>query len=111
MAVPEGRRTTALDRELAPDRSRRGGDATLVAASIAARLLGVRILTVDAKVALVPAELRVTPPPVGRRAADTPARPSPDRRAPADSSGHRLADAVRTLDEGARLLAETRRGG
>jgi hypothetical protein len=111
VALPAGRRAVPLAREVAPDHRRRRSDATLVEASVTARLLGKRILTLDATVALVPAEVRVAAPPVQDRAAHAHARSSVYSRGRAGSVGLRLADAVRNLDEGARLLAEVQRDG
>jgi hypothetical protein len=94
-----------------PDRRRRPSDGILVEASILARLLGIRLLTLDATVVLVPAD--VPAPSAAPR--DSPVRtsaPSPGLP-PARSGavGGRLADAVRTINEGAELLAEARRNG
>jgi hypothetical protein len=94
-----------------PDRRRRLSEGVLVDASIRARLLGIRLLTIDAIVVLAPAE--VTGPSV--------AAPDPRQRAYARSSGmlrkrsaaagRGLAEAVQSINEGAELLAETRRDG
>ena len=91
-------------------------DGTLVEASILVRVLGIRLLTLGATVVLVPAEATVpsslSPHPQGRT-------PRPERRTPNRSNGipparsgavgHRLAEAVRSIDEGAEALAEARR--
>ena len=103
MAVAPGKRTAPVVLELAPDRSKRLSDATLVEASIVARVLGMRLLTLDATIALVPADLTAPTPAVE-------ARPLHRDRG-AHASSHRLADAVRNLDEGAKLLAEVQRNG
>jgi hypothetical protein len=112
VVAPAARRTIATPASAAVPADRRRGrsDATLVEASVTARLLGLRILTLDAKVALVPADVTIAA--AGARA--------PAGRAPTLSSGssrgrtrsvaaHGLADALRNLDEGARLLAEVQR--
>ena len=83
------------------DRRRRLSDGVLVDASIRARLLGLQLLTIDATVVLAPAE--VTAP--------SSAAPDPPRRTSGRSSRHALAEAVRSIDEGAQLLAEARRNG
>jgi hypothetical protein len=93
-----------------PDRRRRLSDGVLVDASIHARLLGLRLLTVDASIVLVPAEVSASP------AAHPPAtRPAPQSSVPAPrrtvAAGPRLAQAVRSLNEAAEVLAETRRDG
>jgi hypothetical protein len=115
VAPHPGRRTAPVVLELAPDRSKRLSDATLVEASISARLLGLRLLTLDATIALVPADVTAPMPAVadGAPRADrrAPARPSGDSQRRSGPIGHRLADAVRNLDEGAKLLAEVRRAG
>jgi hypothetical protein len=117
-ALPAGSRVFPLGIEVAPDHGRRRSDATLIEASVTARLLGMSILTLDATVALVPAEVKVATPPVQARA-EHPRTGSPYARAGSSwgtrgrpaGGGHRLADAVRDLDEGARLLAEVQRDG
>jgi hypothetical protein len=111
VVLPAGKRAVPLVVEVAPDRSRRLSDAALVEASIAARLLGMRILTLNATVALVPADVTAVTPAIQERAAHATAGSSEDSRGRAGSVGHRLADAVRNLDEGARLLAQVRRNG
>jgi hypothetical protein len=110
--APRTHKTTApVALTAIPDRRRRLSDGVLVDASIHARLLGLRLLTVDASIVLVPAELS---------ASSRAARPSAQRRAPRSSApaptrsvaaGPRLAQAVRSLNEAAEVLAETRRDG
>jgi hypothetical protein len=113
VVVTPGRSAIPFERAatVAPERgARRSSGATLVEASVTARLLGMKILTLDAKVALVPAEVMVAAPRVREPAARSSALSSGNARGRAASVGHRgLADAVRTLDEGARLLAEVQR--
>jgi hypothetical protein len=117
VALPLGKRALPAVLEVAPDRGRRLSDAALVEASVAARLLGMRILTLNATVALVPAEVTVATgavharPSREERAAPLPTRPSESSRGRPGSAGHRLSDAVRNLDEGAKLLAEAQRNG
>jgi hypothetical protein len=117
VALRPGRRTAPVVLELAPDRGKRLSDATLVEASIAARLLGMRLLTLDATIALVPADLTAPMPALAdgaprvnrsARASSSPSSGDSHRRC---RTGHRLADATRNLDEGARLLAEVQRNG
>jgi hypothetical protein len=111
VAPAPGGRAVPLARGVAPDRRRRRSDATLVEASVTARLLGLRILRLDATVALVPAGVSVATPADPDRAPLAPARSSGNSRGRAGAVGHRLTDAVRNLDEGARLLAEVQRNG
>ena len=94
-----------------PDRRRHLSDGVLVDASIHARLLGLRLLTVDATIVLVPADVANTSP-ADHRAAERPA-PRPLAAAPRRSvaARPRLAQAVRTINEAAELLADTRRDG
>jgi hypothetical protein len=94
-----------------PDRRRRLSDGVLVDASIHARLLGLRLLTLDASIVLVPAELSATSrgaPPAAQRRAPRSSSPAPRR---AVAAGPRLAQAVRSINEAAEVLAETRRDG
>jgi hypothetical protein len=75
----------------------------VIEASVLARLLGVRLLRLDATVVLVPAD--VTP------RSSAPYAPPARRIRAAGPSGRTggVAAAVRTIDEGARLLNEARR--
>jgi hypothetical protein len=94
-----------------PDRRRRLSEGVLVDASIRARLLGIRLLTIDATVVLAPAD--VTAPSVA--AHDPPQRASVRSsgilRHRSAATGHGLAEAVRRINEGVELLAEARRDG
>jgi hypothetical protein len=81
-------------------RKRRLSEGAVVEASIVARVLGLPLLKLDATVALVPA--RVAP-------VTSPPRPVPSLRPGAPR--RRLADAVRSIDEAAEILAEVRRDG
>jgi hypothetical protein len=81
----------------------------LVEASILARLLRLRILTLDAKVLLLPAGAAPSEPPIAtprdRRRWEEPRR----QLTPRDGLESALGDAIRNLDKGAELLAEVRR--
>jgi hypothetical protein len=92
-------------------RTRRPYDGLLVEGSIVARLLGIRLLTLDATVTLVPADVTARPSSPGASPAGTPARPAVVRPAQSGAMGRGLADAVRSINEGAELLAEARRNG
>jgi hypothetical protein len=93
---------------VAPDRRRRLSQGVLVEASILARLLGLRLLTLEATVVLAPAD--VTTQSTGQRSvARRPSNASPSRRSRVPGRG--LADAARNLDEGAKLLEMARNGG
>lgn len=95
-AHPGPSRLTAL-----PDTSGRLADGTLVKASILARVLGIRLLTVEATVAVVPAA-----------PADSPrTRSSGALRVRSRAAGPRLAEAARSISEGAALLEGTRCAG
>jgi hypothetical protein len=95
-----------------PDRNRRLGDGVLVDASILARVFGIRLLTLDARVMLLPADV-ATPssaPSVSRRSRAS-ARSVAAAPGPSGAIGHCLADAVRAINESAAILAESRRDG
>jgi hypothetical protein len=92
-----------------PDRHRRLSEGVLVEATIRARLLGVRLLTIDATVVLAPAD--VTAPSLGAHDPPASARSSGTPRNRSAASGHGLAEAVRSINEGMELLATTRRDG
>jgi hypothetical protein len=87
----------------ASDSRKRLSEGALVEASVRARLLGIPLLKLEATIVLVPAELTAAPP--ARR--DAPARRS--RRS--DAAGRGLAEAVRSIDDAARTLADVRRNG
>lgn len=94
-----------------PDRRKRLSDGALVEASIHARLLGIPLLRLDATVVLVPAEMMgrsfAPPEPAARKSERSTGVPTRRSRA----TGHGLAEAVRSINEGAELLAEVRRNG
>jgi hypothetical protein len=73
----------------APGPSRRLSEGALVQASVHARLLGIPLLRLDATVALMPAA--ITAP------------------RPALAAGDGLAEAVRSINDGAEVLAQVRR--
>jgi hypothetical protein len=75
-----------------------------VEASVRARLLGIPLLRLDATIVLAPA--LVTAPSSASRP-----RSAGGRRIGSGASGHGLAEAVRSINEGAELLAESRRNG
>jgi hypothetical protein len=94
-----------------PDRRRRLSEGVLVDARIRARLLGIRLLTIDATVVLAPAD--VSAPSVA--AHDPPQRASVRSsgisRNRSAATGLGLAEAVQSINEGMELLAATRRDG
>jgi hypothetical protein len=111
VALPVRKGVVPVVLEVAPDHRRRLSDGALVEASIAARLLGMRILTLDATVALVPADVTAATPVVQDRPTYAPPRSPGNSRGNPRSVGQGLAGAVRNLDEGARLLAAVRHDG
>jgi hypothetical protein len=74
----------------AVDPSRRLSEGTLVQASVRARLLGIPLLRLDATVVLMPAAI-TTPP-------------------SALAAGEGLVEAVRSINDGAEMLAQVRNG-
>jgi hypothetical protein len=72
------------------DPSRRLSEGALVQASVRARLLGIPLLRLDATIALMPAA--ITAP------------------SSALAEGNGLADAVRSINDGAEVLAQVRNG-
>jgi hypothetical protein len=75
----------------AVDPSRRLSEGALVQASVRARLLGIPLLRLDATVVLMPAAI-TTP-------------------SSAFAAGDGLAEAVRSINDGAEMLAQARRNG
>jgi hypothetical protein len=91
-----------------PDRERRPPGGVLVEGKIVARLLGLRLLRLDALIVLTPADLTA---PVRTLHGSPPrpsARPSPVPTARPRVARPTLADALRDIDEGAQILAGTR---
>lgn len=93
-----------------PDRTARPSDGILIQASVLGRLLGLRILRLEATVVLVPADVEG---PADAPLRSQPRLPRAPERLPAREGprGRGLADARRSIDEGAHLLAESRRDG
>jgi hypothetical protein len=75
----------------AVDPSRRLSEGALVQTSVRARLLGVPLLRLDATVVLMPAAITA--------------------RSSAPAAGNGLAEAVRSINDGAEVLAHVRRNG
>ncbi len=73
------------------DRSRRLSEGALVQGSVRARLLGIPLLRLDAAVVLMPAAISAS--------------------SSAVAAGNGLAEAVRSINDGAELLAQVRRNG
>ena len=73
------------------DPGRRLSEGALVQASVRARLLGIPLLRLDATVVLMPAAITA--------------------RSSALAAGNGLAEAVRTINDGAEVLAQVRRNG
>jgi hypothetical protein len=92
-----------------PDRRRRLSEGVLVEARIRARLLGIRLLTIDATVVLAPGD--VTAPSVADPPQRASVRSSGISRSRSAAAGHGLAEAVQSINEGMELLAATRRDG
>jgi hypothetical protein len=87
------------------NRNGRLSEGMLVEASILARLLGMKVLKLDASVLVVPAEAE----PVTSAARDGDQRLPTRRRGAEKGRRQGLEVAVRNLDEGAAILAEARR--
>jgi len=89
-----------------PVRRKRLSEGTLVEASVVARLLGMRLLKLDATVVLMPAD-------VAAQSAAPHDPPALDGLPPARlyPAGRGLAEAIRHLNDGEELLAEARDNG
>jgi pyridoxal biosynthesis lyase PdxS len=85
-----------------PDRRRSPSDGLVVEASVVARLLGLRLLTLHARVVVAPADVTAAP---------APARSSGMPPARSGAAGRGLAEAIQRINEGAAILAETRHAG
>ncbi len=92
----------------APDHRKTPAQGTLIKGSILARILGIRLLTLDATLVLVPTDVSALPSVATDRLQRTYAPSS--RAAPrAIAVGPGLDKAVRSIGEGAALLAQSRR--
>lgn len=104
---------SATPRQLSKGNGGRPG--TIIAAHVRARLLGLQILTLDARVALVPADRAGELPAVAGRAQSrtivTRERNPNGYGADLAGYGADLADAVRLLDEGTKALEQVRDKG
>jgi len=96
-----------------PDSRRRLSDAVLVEARILARVMGIRLLSLDATVVLVPGDVTASPSAVADPSAPALGllRPSAAPQAESRAAGRGLAEAVRSIDEGAEILSRTQRNG
>jgi hypothetical protein len=98
--------TASIDLTPALDPQKRLSHGALVQASVRARVLGVSLLRLEATVVLVPAKLTAS----SSASHEMPTRAlARSRGLSPRSSG--LADAVRSINEGAELLAEVRCNG
>jgi hypothetical protein len=112
MIPPRSSRTAAAARVTAvPDPRKRLSDGVLVDACIRARLLGIPLLKVEATIVLAPAGLTAAASPLRDLPIGSSARPSRAASTRPEHSRQALAEAVRTINEGAELLAEARRNG
>jgi hypothetical protein len=93
-----------------PDRRRGLSEGVVVEGSVRARLLGIRLLMLDVNVVIAPADVTVPWPPAGDASHRSPARSSSLPPARSGAIGGGLAEAVRSINEGAALLAEARNG-
>lgn len=101
-----------------PPRSVRGtedarlADGFVVRASVVARVLGIRLLTLDARVAVAPTPPEVDAPPVLGASARRlePGHPAIPRSRPG-AIGSELAAAIRMIGEGEGSVAAARRNG
>jgi hypothetical protein len=90
-------------------RGRRLSEGALVEARLRGRVLGIPLLKIDALVAIVPANS--TPVPSTPRARlGEPTLSSRNRPRKLDTPGSALAEAVRSIDQAAELVAEARNG-
>ena len=87
---------------------RRQSEGVIVEASILARLLGIRLLKLDATVLVGPADVTGSSGPRALRVLPAGHHSVPRAQMNA-AAGRGLADAIRNINEGAELLAEARR--
>jgi hypothetical protein len=104
--APRGPSTIALTG--VPDRRRRAQDGIVAEAAIVARVLRLRILTLDATVAFTPAVVTAASAGPSRPAVLSSGAALPAAGRSTEVVGRRLADAIRSIDEGAAMLARAR---
>ena len=94
----------------APDHRKTPARGTLIKGSIRARVLGVQLLTLDATLVLVPTDVSA-PPSVAADQLQRTSGPTSSGAARTIAVGPGLDEAVRSISEGAALLAQSRRSG
>jgi hypothetical protein len=102
--APNGR-----GRVLAPDPGGRLSEGALVEASVHARLLGMPLLKVNALVALLPAALTPNAQPIRQIRSPRFEQKQVSRSHSSEPAGSDLAEAIRSINEAAELLAEEKR--
>ena len=93
---------------MVPDPGKRLSDGVLLQATIRARFLGIRILTLDTTVVLAPADIAAAPSPRAGPPTIAPRRSLTVPPTPSRTAAPGLAAAVRSLNEGAELLARSK---
>jgi hypothetical protein len=96
-------------RVLAPDPGGRLSEGALVEATVHARLLGIPLLKVNALVALLPAALTPQAQPIRQIRSPRFEQKHVSRSHSSEPAGSDLAEAIRSLNEAAALLAEEER--
>jgi hypothetical protein len=90
-------------------RGSRLSEGALVEARLRGRVLGVPLLKIDALIAIVPANSTPVPS-TPRTPSGEPTLSSRNRPRKLDTPGSALAEAVRSIDQAAELVAEARNG-
>ena len=90
-------------------RGRHLSEGALVEARLRGRVLGVPLLKIDALIAIVPANSTPVPS-MPRTPSGEPTLSSRNRPRKLDTPGSALAEAVRSIDQAAELVAEARNG-
>jgi hypothetical protein len=102
-------------RALPPGRTfnhgRRLSEGALVEARVRGRVLGIPLLKIDALVALMPANPTSVVPSTSRAPSVGPMLSTGNGPRRLEAPGAALAEAIRSIDEAAELLAEARRSG
>jgi len=94
-----------------PDQRKRLGDGILVEATILARVLGIRILTIDTTLVLVPADVSPSSSARLQRSTHAAAQRASIPSMRSCAAGHRLAKAIQSLNEEPEPLTTARRDG
>jgi hypothetical protein len=104
-------RLRALPPGFTLDRGKRLSEGALVEARVKGRVLGIPLLKIDALIALVPANPRPVVSSTSRIRSVRPMLSTGNGPRRLEAPGSALSEAIRSIDEAGKLLADVRRNG